>query len=222
MQDSPRTRSAIFDSSPATINTEEHPQITLLPPFPEPRTRPRPHEGLTRRPWVRAMFAAGFRAAQRAGINLTPNHFYWPIPDFRQLDHRDWEALSQMVGVDLHLDAQLRMVHEFVDRYRDEMHFPEAPSSDPTEFHFNNGFFETVDAEIAYCMVRHHKPRRMIEVGGGNTTRLSATAMRRNADEGYPGKFFTIEPHADKVLCDGIPGLTRLIRRPVQQIAVAS
>ena len=218
MQDSPRTRSAIFDSSPATINTEEHPQITLLPPFPEPRTRPRPHEGLTRRPWVRAMFAAGFRAAQRAGINLTPNHFYWPIPDFRQLDHRDWEALSQMVGVDLHLDAQLRMVHEFVDRYRDEMHFPEAPSSDPTEFHFNNGFFETVDAEIAYCMVRHHKPRRMIEVGGGNTTRLSATAMRRNADEGYPGKFFTIEPHADKVLCDGIPGLTRLIRRPVQQI----
>ena len=33
-------------------------------------------------------------------------------------------------------------------------------------YNYNNGFFETVDAEIAYCMVRHYKPRRIVEVGG--------------------------------------------------------
>jgi Methyltransferase domain len=202
----------------SAIITEERSHV--LPPAQRfEREFPRPERGgITRHPWVRSVFATAFRAMQRAGLNLTPNHFYWPIPDFRELDSRNWQALSRMVGLELHLDDQLERLRSLIACYRDEMHFPEAPCEDPTEFHVNNGFFETVDAEVAYSMVRHYKPRRMIEVGGGNSTRLSASAMLRNAEEGFPGKLFTIEPHPDPVLRAGIPGLTRLIQRPVQQI----
>ena len=128
------------------------------------------------------------------------------------------EALSPMVGVDLRLDEQLQRLESFVDRYRDEMHFPNPHPTIPRSFISTMDYFETVDAEIAYSMVRHYKPRRMIEIGGGNSTRLSAAAMLRNAQEGFPGKLFTVEPSPIAVLRAGFPGLTRLIQRPVQQI----
>src|ERR1700756_1712806 len=216
MRNTASTRPELIES-PAAIATEERPPIVPSPPL-EPGFRRPPHKGITRHPWVRSVFAAGFRAMQRAGFNLTPNHFYWPIPNFRELDHRNWEALSPMVGVDLRLEEQLQRLESFVEKYREEMHFPESASQDPAEFHVNNGFFETVDAEVAYSMVRHYKPRRMIEIGGGNSTRLSASALLRNAQEGFPGKLFTIEPFPDSVLRAGFPGLTRLIERPAQQI----
>ena len=216
MRNTASTRPDLIDS-PAAIATEERPRIVPSPPL-EPGFRRPPRRGITSHPWVRSIFAAGFRAMQRAGFNLTPNHFYWPIPDFRQLDHRNWQALSPMVGVDLRLEEQLQRLDSFVQKYREEMHFPESASDDPTEFHVNNGFFETVDAEVAYSMVRHYKPRRMIEIGGGNSTRLSAAALLRNTQEGFPGKLFTIEPFPDPVLRAGFPGLTRLIERPAQEI----
>ena len=31
-----------------------------------------------------------FRGLQRLGINLTPNHFYWPVPDVSELEKREW------------------------------------------------------------------------------------------------------------------------------------
>jgi predicted O-methyltransferase YrrM len=91
----------------------------------------------------------------------------------------------------------------------------------PTEnysFHINNGFFETVDAEIAYSIVRERKPRRVIEVGGGNSTRLLATAIRKNAEEGSPGELLTVEPEPDELLEAGFPGLSQVIRSPVQDL----
>jgi hypothetical protein len=180
--------------------------------------RPRIGNSLTRRPWIRQLFAAGFRYIQRVGLNLTPNHFYWPIPDFRRLEERDWQALSKLMGVRLGFPAQLRRMREFVTRYRSELNFPAGDTSDYAEFHLNNGFFETVDAEIAHCMVRHWKPRLMIEIGGGNTTRLAAAAMQRNAEEGRPGKLISVEPHPDPGLRLGFPGLTELIDKPVQEL----
>lgn len=218
MHRSGSTRPNLVDMPSAPNSKEERSEVTLPTRHFESEFRRPERGGITRHPWVRSFFAAGFRAMQRAGFNLTPNHFYWPIPDFRQLDRRNWQALSQMVGVELHIDEQLQRLRSLLARYEDEMHFPESASDDPTEFHLNNGYFETVDAEVAYSMVRHYKPRRMIEVGGGNSTRLFALAMLRNAQEGFPGKLFTVEPHPDAVLRGGIPGLTRVIQRPVQQI----
>ena len=112
MRNTASTRPDLIDSR-AAIATEEHPRIVPSPPL-EPGFRRPPRRGITSHPWVRSVFAAGFRAMQRAGFNLTPNHFYWPIPDFRQLDHRNWQALSPMVGVDLRLDEQLQRLDSFV------------------------------------------------------------------------------------------------------------
>jgi len=81
--------------------------------------------------------------------------------------------------------------------------------------------FGEVDGQVLYCMLRRFKPARMIEVGSGASTRLSAAAPLKNASEepGRPACDFTaIEPHPSPDLRAGFPGLTRLIERKVQDV----
>ena len=44
-------------------------------------------------------------------------------------------------------------------------------------FDLRNGYFTTPDAEILYSMVNSHRPRRVIEVGSGSSTRLFRAAI---------------------------------------------
>ena len=60
------------------------------------------------------------------------------------------------------------------------------------------------------------KPRRVVEVGSGNTTLLLAAALRRNTTEGFPAEFVAIEPSPPPYLRGGLPGLTELIPSEVQ------
>src|SRR5207248_587076 len=72
-----------------------------------------------------------------------------------------------------------------------------------------------------YAMLRHHQPRRVIEIGGGYSTRLIASALRRNAAiKGRTGELITIEPFPDEVLRNGFPGLSMLIADPAQNVDV--
>jgi predicted O-methyltransferase YrrM len=117
--------------------------------------------------------------------------------------------------VDFDIPAQLGRLNEW-HRYADEWNFTSAESGH--QFHLNNGFFETVDAEVAYSLVREQKPKRIIEIGGGNSTRLLAMALRRNGEESSPGELVTIEPDPDEQLRHGFPGLTRLFQMRVQEM----
>jgi uncharacterized UPF0146 family protein len=38
-----------------------------------------------------------------------------------------------------------------------------------------------MDAEIYYCMIRHFRPRKIIEVGAGFSTLLAAETVERDA-----------------------------------------
>jgi predicted O-methyltransferase YrrM len=102
--------------------------------------------------------------------------------------------------------------------YAGEWTFPEASARGPREFHFNNGFFERVDAEIAYSFVRRRRPGRIIEIGSGNSTLLIAAALRKNREEGAPCELISIEPHPAPYLRKSIPELTALIEKPVQEV----
>ena len=50
-----------------------------------------------------SLVSFGFRSLQRVGISVTPNHFYWPVPDLTRLQHRVWPEPSAPAGVDLRL-----------------------------------------------------------------------------------------------------------------------
>src|SRR5215472_830998 len=173
---------------------------------------------VTRTPWARVWAARVFRACQKLGINVTPRHFYWPIPDLEMLSQKDWRACSLSDAVSLQPDKQLLVLEAGLLPFCAECRFPEQATECAHQYHFNNGFFERVDAEVAYAMVRYLLPRRIVEIGSGQTTRLLAAALRRNAEEGRNGELMSIEPHPDAVLRHGFPGLSKLAMRRVQEV----
>lgn len=175
---------------------------------------------LTRSPMVRHTMASLFQVVQDSlGVSVTPSHFYFPVPPLRSFDHKDWKACRRCAAIDFGFARQIQRLSTEILPWADEWIFPENSAGEKLEFHFNNGYFERVDAEVAYSLVRHHKPARIIEVGSGNTTLLLAAALRRNREDGCTGQLVSIEPNPAPYL-RGIPGLTELIDQPVQQVPI--
>ena len=162
------------------------------------------------------LMVAAFKAMQKIGINVTPNHFYWPIPDIAYLEKRKWPEKDMPAGLDLRMPEQVRLLETCAAKYASEWAFPDHPV-DGLVYHYNNGLFETVDSEIAYSIVRHFSPSRVIEVGGGYSTRVLAAALRKNFNEsGMRGELITVDPYCDPALSS----ISTIIRKPVQDVEV--
>ena len=167
---------------------------------------------------VRVTLSSLFQAVQGGfGVSVTPLHFYFPVPRIKSFDGKDWGACRPCGAFDFRLQEQVQRLHTEILTFAGEWVFPDESTGESHAFHFNNGFFERVDAEVAYSFVRQRKPKRLIEGGSGNTTLVLAAAMRQNAALGFPGEFIAIEPCPPQFLKDGVPGLTELIQKPVQQ-----
>ena len=134
--------------------------------------------------------------------------YYWPIPDRRSLDDALWSRRSELPGVDMNDAGQARLLERFRATYSNE-------------YETIDRAFGEVDAQVLYCMLRRYKPARMIEVGSGASTRLSAAALLKNASEA-PARaacdFTAIDPHPSGDVRAGFAGLTRLLERRVQDV----
>jgi len=151
-----------------------------------------------------------FRLWEERGYHITPVHFYEPVPDTRTLNDHIWENPSEMVGIDMNEPQQLKLLSQIADCYQSE-----HDNVDP----ITEG---TTDWEALYSMIRLFKPRRMIEIGSGISTQVSAKAIQKNREEsGIEATFIAIEPYPDQVLIDGFPGLSELKRMPVQNVPLA-
>lgn len=171
---------------------------------------------------VRATLASIFEAVQGGlGVSVTPSHFYFPVPKLKSFRGKDWNACRPCAAVDLHLDEQVSRLQSDLAPFSHETKFSEHNGDGQHEFHYNNGYFERVDAEVAYAFVRRRRPKRVIEVGSGNSTLVLAAALRANAAEGYRGELTSIEPHPAPFLREGVAGMTRLMELPVQQVPLS-
>ncbi len=160
-----------------------------------------------------------FRIQQKLGFDLIPRHYNSPVPDLRELEDSSWRTLTHCIAIDLSLEKQLKFLEGELLQYKDELRFLDRPTGGSPDFHLFNGMFESCDAEILYCMIRRFKPSRMVEIGAGFSTRLSAKALLTNQGTGnVPAGLFAIEPFPDKVLRAGFSGLTRLIQKKAEEV----
>lgn len=158
------------------------------------------------------------------GLHVTPNHFYEPLPDTRSLDESLWAKPSALTGLQMNEDAYHGLIEKFSSMYRAEYEtFPKVKTAVPHAYYRNNVSFGSVDSELLYCMIRHLKPRRMIEIGSGFSTFLAAQAIQKNAEEanGYRCELTAVEPYPNPVLRKGFPGLTRLVQKRVQDVPLS-
>lgn len=159
-----------------------------------------------------------FQTWEERGWHITPVGFYQPVPDVGTLPETLWTGASAMVGVDMRDQAQVDWLAEQVSAWRAELDtLPLDGRGDPKEFHIHNASFASVDAEVYWCMLRSLKPRRVVEIGSGNSTKLAVKALLRNEAEGAPPCTFTaIEPYPPAYVKAGLPGLTTLIAEKLE------
>jgi len=159
-----------------------------------------------------------FNVWQKNGFHITPNHFYQPIPDTSKLSSTLFKKKSKMVGVDMNKVSQSKLLNSF-SKFRGEYkHFKELSKSiddqkDP-KFYFGNLAFDNVDALSYYSMIRLFKPRRIVEVGSGWSTKIAAAAALANKKT----ELVIIEPFPQPILQKGFPGLTKVTKKRVQDI----
>ena len=151
------------------------------------------------------------------GVFPVRNHYYEPLLHPKALRQR-LDQPRRLPGIDLNLAGQLALLEEF--HYNDELlEFPFRQRA-PQEFFYLNRSFGAGDAEFLYSTIRHFKPRRIIEIGSGNSTLMAASAIRRNRAESpaYACEHSCIEPYEMPWL-EGI-GVT-VIRRRVEDLDLA-
>jgi Methyltransferase domain len=83
-----------------------------------------------------------------------------------------------------------KLMLDVVARFRERLRrFSIAGAAN--EYNYFNDYFSSPDAEIAYALVRAERPRLIIEVGSGNSTRLFKAAI---ADGELTTKIVSIDP----------------------------
>jgi len=144
--------------------------------------------------------------SDRWGYHIRPIHYYEPLPDFRSITTEQITRRREFPGIDFRWDDQLALLNE-LSAYGDEL--------SALEFDFNNGFFNGFDATVYYSLIRHLKPQRIIEIGGGYSTQLANKALITNGS----GSLTCIEPYPERL--NGASQKVELLQKPVEQIDVA-
>ena len=148
------------------------------------------------------------------GFHLTRTHYYSPIPTLAEIDETLWERHSDLVGLDLNVAGQLQLLEKSLRTFAAECTaFATSPSL-PTDFYFGNQLFDGTDATVLYCMVRYLRPRTILEVGSGFSTRLMAAALLRND----AGQLVSVDPYPEETVARGFFGLSSVIREKVENL----
>ncbi len=130
----------------------------------------------------------------KIGVFPVRNHYYEPQFDYSNKK----QSLSQdrhLPGIDWNTEEQLSILDHF--SYSHELADTLQEKPDALQFYFNNGAFESGDAEYWYQLIRTMKPKKIFEAGSGNSTLMAIKAIRRNQNEypGYKCNHVCIEPY---------------------------
>jgi len=153
------------------------------------------------------------------GFHPTPLNYMYPIPDVEALPPSVVCARHDASALRLEGSTHLAWLRQLHSRFGHECRFPEQPSWNPNDFHLAQDKFTKADASILHMMIRETRPRRIVEVGCGNSTLVTARAGLLNSKEGAPMTFTAIEPCPKAYLQAGVPGLTRLVAEPVERVS---
>ena len=129
------------------------------------------------------------------GVFPIIRHYYEPLFDDSVLtrplsDDRTLPGINLNVSGQLSFLSKLNFSSELIEMNLDEK------SDDSKSFYINNESFKSGDADFLYQFIRAVKPRKIIEIGSGHSTKIARLALLRNlADSSIRATHTCIEPY---------------------------
>jgi predicted O-methyltransferase YrrM len=151
---------------------------------------------------------------------VPPGHFYSPFPDLTEFDKRSAQLLSadnQPAAIDLREAEQLALFDELAELMAD-VPFP-VERGDEYRYYFDNPAYSWADGLILHAMLRHVRPRRVVEVGSGYSSAMLLDTSERWLDPGVELTF--VEPYDEllrSLLRDGDDERVTILDEGVQDV----
>ena len=147
-------------------------------------------------------------------------HYYSPVVDPEQLNcDLVWPAKPEILGIDFSDSSHRAILENVFPRYMPDYDYPEHADSaaTPTNFYTQKHAFSWLDSRSYFVLLRHWKPKRIIEVGSGFSTLLAGDVNRRFLNSSID--ITCIEPYPLDFLRDGVPGVQKLLEQKVQDVS---
>jgi predicted O-methyltransferase YrrM len=158
-------------------------------------------------PYVRGLYAKDVNFKKNACFPA--GHYYSPIvsvDEIRERQHDIWAKHDHegVAGVELQTEKQLELLQKFTPFYN-EMPFL-ANKQEGLRFYFENSFYSYTDGTVLYSMMRHLKPKRVIEIGSGFSSAVMLDTNEKFFDnsiamtfiEPYPERLYSLLNETDK------------------------
>lgn len=158
------------------------------------------------------------------GEAYTRGHYYSPLPDLRYVRQRRESLFATDVevedGVDLRCEAQVSLLRELAAAAQGlKLH---QTATEGFRYYSRNRFFTAGCARVTAAMLRHWRPRRVMEIGSG-----FSSALMLDVDERWLARetsFTFVDPYPQRLLKRLTPEDRRrhtIITQPVQDVPVS-
>jgi len=119
-------------------------------------------------PHIRGLYKENLKL--KSNSKFPPGHYYSPIVSLEQVKSKEniiWkeDKIDKLNGIDLNPEKQRKLLGVL------ECYYPELPftaeANEENRYYLNNTYYSYTDGIVFYAMLRHFKPKSIIEIGSG-------------------------------------------------------
>lgn len=140
------------------------------------------------------------------GLHIIKANYASPLPVTKDLSTKVYNKKYSTDGINLNINNQIKLVDFFYEKYSNE--FSPKPNSG----------LSLVDSFLLYSFVRDTKPKKVVEIGHGDTTKIILNALKKNEDTNKH-EFYFVDPFIRKKSLLKEKGLVG-IEKKIQDIPV--
>lgn len=148
-------------------------------------------------------------------------HFYSPIVNPDDLMNRQdqiWPDNPVIKGIDFNDEYHEKVLNEFYPKYISGYNYVESleETNSDSEYFTQNSQFSWLDSRTLFVLLNQWKPKKMIEVGSGFSSLLTAHVNHTLLDDSID--FSCVEPFPREFLKKEILGLNKVIVEKVENV----
>ncbi len=140
------------------------------------------------------------RTIKKIGIFPIIDHYYDPQFKFSSKEIKSLNSNRKLPAINFNIKKQLNFLKSLT--FKSELvALNLLNESNKSGFYINNGSFEAGDADFYYQVIRYLKPKKIIEIGSGHSTKLALIAINKNIEESKINtEIISIEPYENRWL----------------------